>query len=385
MLHLPELHEGPVEDCGEENFITSSTRMDFPSAQPKLPADDKIIFYPPGVKEITDKITNDEVVKRLKDEIQSFHWTNRQATLHPFVFYFKKEEEIGCKSICIISDHLIHDTSTVYEFQKHLIKEVKKALPKVKKMIYFSDGASSQYKNKKNFINMCQHENDFGLIAEWNFFATSHGKNSCDGIDGTTKREVTRASMQRPYNDQILTPEDMYKYCTEKITGITYIFVPAEEIRQTEHKLTKRFELCLPVNGTRGYHRFTPVSDNEIRCYTTSTSKEFDEHKTSIVFTNTTSFTKNDFVACIYEDQWWLGIVKDKSDQDNDLLVHFFHPAGPKTAFQISKKDMVWVPVSKVVRKITPTELTTMSGRTHNISEKLCNEISTLFNILIKL
>lgn len=65
-----------------------------------------------------------------------------------------------------IRDHLIHDTTTVYEFQKHLIKEVKKALPGVKKIIYFSDGAGSQYKNKKNFVNMCQHENDFGLTAE---------------------------------------------------------------------------------------------------------------------------------------------------------------------------------------------------------------------------
>lgn len=67
----------------------------------------------------------------------------------------------------MINDYLIHDTSTVYEFQKHLINEVKNVLPEVKK--YFSDGDSSQYKNKKNFINMCQHENDFGWITEWNF------------------------------------------------------------------------------------------------------------------------------------------------------------------------------------------------------------------------
>lgn len=40
--------------------------MDFPATQPKPAADGKIIYYPPGVKEITDKITNDEVVKRLK-------------------------------------------------------------------------------------------------------------------------------------------------------------------------------------------------------------------------------------------------------------------------------------------------------------------------------
>lgn len=104
-------------------------------------------------------------------------------------------------------------------------------------MMFFSDGATSEYKNKKNFINVCQHENDFVLIAEWNFFATSHGQNSCDGIGGTTKREVTRTSMQRPYNDQILTPQDMFKYCNEKITRIKYFFVSAEEINLTKKDL----------------------------------------------------------------------------------------------------------------------------------------------------
>ncbi|XP_033871267.3 sister chromatid cohesion protein PDS5 homolog A [Acipenser ruthenus] len=44
-------------------------RMEFPQQQ--KPADGKII-YPPGVKEITDKITNDEVVKRLKMVVKTF-------------------------------------------------------------------------------------------------------------------------------------------------------------------------------------------------------------------------------------------------------------------------------------------------------------------------
>lgn len=38
--------------------------MDFPQQQ-RAAGDGKVI-YPPGVKEITDKISNDEVVKRLK-------------------------------------------------------------------------------------------------------------------------------------------------------------------------------------------------------------------------------------------------------------------------------------------------------------------------------
>lgn len=40
--------------------------MDFPSTGQIKAAESKIVIYPPGVKEISDKITNDEVVKRLK-------------------------------------------------------------------------------------------------------------------------------------------------------------------------------------------------------------------------------------------------------------------------------------------------------------------------------
>ena len=41
------------------------------------------------------------------------------------------------------------------------------------------------------------------------FFATYHVKSACDGIGGTEKRLVTKASLQRPYNDQILTSDAM--------------------------------------------------------------------------------------------------------------------------------------------------------------------------------
>jgi len=69
-----------------------------------------------------------------------------------------------------------------------------------------------QYKNSKNFINLWNHQNDFGVLAEWHFFATSHGKGPSDGIGGTTKREATRASLQRSYHDQILTPNKLFEF-----------------------------------------------------------------------------------------------------------------------------------------------------------------------------
>jgi len=64
------------------------------------------------------------------------------------------------------------------------------------KILYFSDEAASQYKNCKNFLNLCHHKVDFGVDAEWHFFATSHGKGPCDGLGGTVKRLAARASLQ---------------------------------------------------------------------------------------------------------------------------------------------------------------------------------------------
>ena len=62
----------------------------------------------------------------------------------------------------------------------------------ISKIYYFTDGTASQYNytNYKNICNLLYHRDDFGLDAEWHFFATSHGKNACDGIGGTVKREL---------------------------------------------------------------------------------------------------------------------------------------------------------------------------------------------------
>ena len=73
-------------------------------------------------------------------------------------------------------------------FIKRMISFLKTKFSNICKLWYFSDGASSQYKNRKNFYNLCHHVSDFGILAEWHFFVTSHGKSACDGVGGTVKR-----------------------------------------------------------------------------------------------------------------------------------------------------------------------------------------------------
>ena len=139
----------------------------------------------------------------LQDEVQGYHSTNSQATIHPFVVYHRfpveGNESTDRKEISfvVISDHLLHNTLVGHYFQSKLIKFLKEIMS-FKKVIYFSDGAASHYKNRKNFINLANHEADFGMPADWHFFATSHVKGPCDGVGGALKRLAARASLQRP-------------------------------------------------------------------------------------------------------------------------------------------------------------------------------------------
>ena len=71
-------------------------------------------------------------------------------------------------------------------------------------------------KNIYNFYNLCQHEQDFAIKAQWSFFATAHGKSPCDGISGTVKRVVSKESLQHVNDNHILDFSQMYNFCNDE-------------------------------------------------------------------------------------------------------------------------------------------------------------------------
>jgi hypothetical protein len=57
------------------------------------------------------------------------------------------------------------------------------------------------------------------------FFATSHGKLPCDGIGGTVKRTVTKASLQRIPGNLIDNAEKLFDFCNKTIENINFILI----------------------------------------------------------------------------------------------------------------------------------------------------------------
>lgn len=335
----------------------------------------------------------------VQNAIQGYHWDNSQCTLHPFAIYYMKDGELVCASVCVVSDCLNHNTGTVHAFMSVIVPYAKTLITDLRKIHYFSDGAASQYKNHKNFTNLMYHKKDFNVEAEWHFFATSHGKSACDGIGGTVKRSVARASLQATTENQILTPQDLFAWVNTNIHGIHFIWVSKESVLAVNEDLTERFASSKRVPGTRENHWFLPVSSTSLEVSRISGTAGFsvpydhlqddDSLHDDVQLTGQSTedfdqllkigdFTPGEYVACLYDGEWWIGSVRTTSEEEQDVEVQFMHPHGPaKTFFWPRREDVCCVPLCHVMCKITVP--TTATGRRYNLDTQDLDVIRTRF------
>lgn len=306
----------------------------------------------------------------IQDEIQSYHWSKEYCTLHPVVIYYRGDnEQLEHISLCFISDDNSHDTPFIYHVQSLIVDHLRKLLPNINKLIYFSDGCGGQYKNYKNFMNLCLHKQDFGVDAEWIFFATSHGKSPCDGIGGTVKRHAAKRSLQRPLDNQILDYKAMIDVCKE-MTSIQFFDISKETMEPVRKSLLERFSRGDTVPGTRSSHHFVPVSTSKIAHKLSSEDDSYiDTHDFNLpTIPGLSEITPSTYVTCIYDSFWWVGLVRKMDKEQGDAEIDFMHPHGPRNTFNWpARDDTCYVPFKNILCVLkTPT---TSTGRTYKITD----------------
>ena len=312
----------------------------------------------------------------IQNEIQSYHWSKEYCTLHPLVFYFVGEDgKIKHDSFCFISDDNNHDTSFVYQVQTMFIDQLNATQPHITNLFYFSDGCSGQYKNYKNFMNLCSHKRDFDIKAEWIFFATSHGKSSCDGIGGAVKRHTAKRSLQRPLNNQILDYKTMLELCRNEMPSIKFFAISKESMKAVRERLETRYANGNTVPGSRSSHHFLPLTLSKIGHKLTSEDNYFvGRHDFSIpTLYNISEISLSSYVTCVYDSFWWVGMVTDIDIAEGDVKIDFMHPHGPRQTFRWPRQtDSCFVPIKNIIQKISAP--CTCTGRTYKFDD---NDILT--------
>ncbi|GBN37934.1 hypothetical protein AVEN_109754-1 [Araneus ventricosus] len=139
-------------------------------------------------------------------EVQAAHFgaSKKQLSLYTGVLYFKEntkdldenaEADNGTKnlSFCTVSENLDHGAHAVWAHLKPILEELvpNNVSSKVDSVHFWTDGPSSQYKNRFNFFYLTE------LLpilcpsikrSTWNFSAADHGKGPMDGVGGALKR-----------------------------------------------------------------------------------------------------------------------------------------------------------------------------------------------------
>ena len=325
----------------------------------------------------------------IQDECQGFHWNNLQCSLLPAVVYCKQTsptgivaENISNINFCIVSEDNSHDVSFVYEAQKHIITILKSKLRNITKITNYSDGCAEQFKNYKIMMNQCFHYSDFGIDSEWIFFATSHGESPCDGIGGIVKRLVKKESLHRSISNQIVNVSRFMDYCTSSITGIHFFEICSASLEATRAQMSKRFQLGSTIPGTRSFHHFTPLATNQIGCRFISLDSRFDSKHTfaNVPTTLQVPVQPMNFVACLYNFRWWIGMVLTVNDCEQDAEVKFMHPCGPTTSFFWPiHEDICHIPYTNILCKIDAPQQSARSGRNYKLSPSIFDLISQNF------
>eukprot|EP00731_Ephydatia_muelleri_P027627 Em0019g500a len=161
---------------------------------------------------------------------------------------------------------------------------------------------------------------NFGVEAEWHFFATSHGKSAGDGAGGTLKRTATKASLQRPYEGQILTARQLYDFAVAHIKGIQFGYATLEEHVQEAELLKERLKMSKTVPAVEAI---------------------------------------NGYVTVAYDGSCWLGCVLKVDEEGCTINITFLHPCIPAKSFVYPKhEDILDMDPSDILTRVNPTTVT---------------------------
>lgn len=325
----------------------------------------------------------------LQNEVQSYHWSHSSCSLHPTVIFTKTSDgALKETPLCFISDDLNHDVPFVYCVQQNTTEYLKVHFPKISKVEYITDGCSAQYKNFKSMMNLCKHKSDFGLDACWSFHATSHGKTVCDGIGGTVKRTVTKKNLQSVHQPtQITNAYQMYMFCCELFSKISFFYLSEEQINSTRKNLEERFSKGKTITGTRSFHFFNPTTPDEITAKRTSLDLEISlrwnfTKETEISARQIVEPSLQNYVACVYEGNWWIGLVSKINKDEGDYSILFMHPHGPSETFHWpGQQDECPVPPQHILCVIDTPEVTSHLGRSYKIESTSKKKIDESWKI----
>ena len=271
-----------------------------------------------------------------------------------------------------MSDDLSHDKKSVAVFMDTVVNNfVGKSFLQVQVVNIFSDGPSSQFKNKfmAGFYHTLQRK---GLRIKRHFFATSHSKGVVDGLGGTVKRMVWGAVSTRKVSnvqDAVTFAKIAVQFCNS--VNIQLCLKKDIDDYSSCIELDRCFEQATPIPGISKIHCIEPAMKGQLRnhlyssqpsiIHETEQSSDGEETHGVTSVTETTISSSNSSVdeeisddTCrIYDTDF----VNDDGD-DTPLCTHAPSPAETTTTNEEESNIQIQVGLPHNIRALVNNQCT---------------------------
>ncbi|XP_060804464.1 uncharacterized protein LOC132902617 [Amyelois transitella] len=192
------------------------------------------------------------------NEVQSIHFgaSKNTITLHTGAIFFTDK----CQTFATVSDNNNHDPGAIWAHLLPVIKYAKENYPEISIIHFFSDGPTSQYRQKKNFYLLNLFTCKLNLkYSTWSFSESGHGKGIADGVGGSVKRQLDR---RVSYGCDVTNATDAFEVLSNSMKTVKCFYVNDTD--------TKNISKLIPTNiatvpGTMKLHQIISSSKNTIK------------------------------------------------------------------------------------------------------------------------
>ena len=343
------------------------------------------------------------------------------------VVYYRENNELKHKNFVFVIDDLGHNIGVVYAIMKRLVPEISNAINcDLKKIHYWTDGPTSQYRNKTAFYLVATHNDLFGVDAEWNYFEAGHGKGPCDGIGGTAKRMADLSIKQEKV--KIQDASDFHTWGKYHHKSATYVFVTGQECSTARGELDEVNKTLIPDKGTLQIHNVSSTSKDTVctritSCYcsaclggelhsdfSVSKIRKCTQAPTTKQNTNeepvnqndnveatpveespgeSMAFDQNDWVVALYDNKWYPGNILEVDEDDQSCLISFLRRTtgmgrvNPQFQWP-SPLDKVWVDFSEIFLKINEPQPVGRSRRFYELQKFELTNVNEKMKLICK-
>ena len=159
--------------------------------------------------------------------------------------------------------------------------------------------------------------------------------------------------------------------------------MPKLYIQKSVAEQENRFSKFKKLPGMRSFHSIKPMTkENMVQARRHSNSETFSQFpafKTVGKDEVVSVLSPGQYVAAVYDHQWWLGMILEVDDEHDDYKLRFLHPAGPSPTFHLPQfDDECYVVRDHILLSIAPLNASSY-GRQYTLPGETEAKIKDLF------